>query len=153
MSEQLEVKNLNIEHLSGVMELQNKIIANLQEDEKHFILKRSAAEFLKALDGENVYMLGIFDGDKLVAQSMFEFPENVGKRELAEFAPEIDCDDLVIYKATLVDPSYRGRGLMQELLRLREQKAKIEGKKTAISQIAIDNPASWINAINVHSES
>ncbi len=147
MSEQLEVKNLNIEHLSGVMELQNKIIANLQEDEKHFILKRSAAEFLKALDGENVYMLGIFDGDKLVAQSMFEFPENVGKRELAEFAPEIDCDDLVIYKATLVDPSYRGRGLMQELLRLREQKAKIEGKKTAISQIAIDNPASWINAI------
>ena len=147
MSEKLEVKKLNIEHLPSVMKLQDSIVANLKEDEKHFILKRSVEDFLKALDGDNIYMLGIFDGDKLVAQSMFEFPENGKKRELAEFASDIDYDDLVIYKATLVDPDYRGKGLMQELLKLREQRAKAWGKKTAISQIAIDNPASWINAL------
>ncbi len=147
MVKKLEVKELNIENLPAVMALQDKIFANLQQDEKHFILKRSVEDFMKALDGKNVHMFGIFDGSKLVAQSMFEFPQNGQKRELAEFASDVNYNDLVIYKATLVDLDYRGKGLMQELLRQREEKAKSFGKKTAISQIAIDNPASWVNAL------
>lgn len=147
MKKKLEVKELNIEHLAAVLNLQDKIIANLQQDEKHFILKRSAADFIKALDSEDTHMLGVFDGNKLVAQSIFDFPQNNKGRDLPEFASEIANDDLVIYKATLVDIEYRGQGLMQELLAYREAKARAAGKTTAISQIAMDNPASWINAI------
>jgi GNAT superfamily N-acetyltransferase len=129
------------------MQLQDKIIANFHKDEKHFILKRSANDFMKALDNEQSHMIGIFDGDRLIAQSMFEFPTNQADRDMPEFAPDVDPNDLVIYKATIVDMAYRGQGLMQELLSYRERKAKEHGKTTAISQIAMDNPASWINAL------
>lgn len=147
MDKKLRVETLNIEHLADVMQLQDKIIANLQPDEKHFILKRSAADFMKALDSENTHMIGVFDGNKLVAQSIFEFPQNGSERDYEEFVSDIANNDLVVYKATIVDVDYRGMGLMQELLSYREQKARAAGKTTAISQIAMDNPASWINAI------
>jgi GNAT superfamily N-acetyltransferase len=147
MNKKLEVKDLNIEHLAAVMTLQDKIIANFKPDEKHFILKRSANEFMKALDSDTTHMIGIFDGDRLVAQSIFELPQQGKPRDLPDFANDINPEDLVIYKATLVDVDYRGLGLMQKLLNYREKKAKEAGRKTAISQIAIDNPASWINAL------
>ena len=147
MKKKLEVKELNIEHLAAVMTLQDKIIAHLHPDEKHFILKRSAADFIKALDSEDTHMLGVFDGDKLIAQSMFDFPKDGNGRDYQEFADDVPNSNLVIYKATLVDVDYRGQGLMQELLSYREAKAKAAGKTTAVSQIAADNPASWINAL------
>ena len=48
MAKKLEIKELNIEHLSAVMELQKKVIGDLHEDEKHFVLTRSAQDFIKA---------------------------------------------------------------------------------------------------------
>ena len=147
MNNNLKIKDLNIEHLADVLKLQDKIIAGFHEDEKHFILKRSVEDFMDALDSENTHMIGIFDGDKLIAQSIFEFPQDNQKRDLGEFAGDIPNSDLVIYKATLVDKDYRGLGLMGKLLEYREMKAKQAGKKVAINQIAIDNPASWINAL------
>lgn len=147
MNKNLIIKDLNIEHLADVLKLQDKIIAGFGEDEKHFILKRSVEDFMKALDSETVHMVGVFDNDKLIAQSIFEFPQDNQKRDMEEFAGEIPNSDLVIYKATLVDKDYRGLGLMSKLLEYRETKAKQAGKKIAINQIAIDNPASWINAL------
>ena len=147
MNKNLQVKDLNIEHLADVLKLQDKIIAGFHEDEKHFILKRSVEDFMRALDSESTHMVGVFDDDKLVAQSIFEFPQDNQKRDLEEFAGDIPNSDLVIYKATLVDKEYRGMGLMKSLLEYREMKAIQAGKKVAINQIAIDNPASWINAL------
>lgn len=147
MNKKLVIKDLNIEHLADVLRLQDKIIAGFHEDEKHFVLKRSVEDFMYALDSENTHMIGVFDGDKLVAQSIFEFPQDNQKRDLEEFAKDVPNSDLVIYKATLVDKDYRGLGLMSKLLEYREAKAKEAGKKVAINQIAIDNPSSWINAL------
>jgi GNAT superfamily N-acetyltransferase len=147
MEKDFKVQKLDITHLASVMNLQDKIIAHFHKDEKHFILKRSAEDFMKALDDKNSHMIGIFDGDRLIAQSIYEFPTSLRDRDMPEFAAEVDPTDLVIYKATLVDVSYRGNGLMQQLLSYREGQAKMHGKKTAISQIALDNPASWINAL------
>ena len=147
MKKNLEIKELNIAHLADVLKLQDKIIEGLNQDEQHFILRRSVEDFMKALDSEDTHMLGVFDGDKLVAQSIFEFPQDNQKRDMEEFAGEVPNSDLVIYKATLVDKDYRGMGLMSKLLDYREMKAKMAGKKVAIHQIAIDNPASWINAL------
>lgn len=147
MNKKFQIKDLNIEHLADVIKLQDKIIAGFNDDEKHFILKRSAEDFIKALDSKDTHMIGIFDGDKLIAQSIFDFPQDNQKRDMEEFAGDIPNSDLVIYKATLVDEDYRGMGLMSKLLEYREIKAKEVGRKVAINQIAIDNPASWINAL------
>ncbi len=144
---QLSVKELNIEHLPAVMALQEKIIAGLHADEKHFILKRSVNDFMTALSSENTHMLGVFDGENLVAQSIFSFPRGGQKRDMPEFAGDIDNDKLVVYKAVLVDKDYRGRGLMTHMLDFIEHKARQAGKTTSIIQIAIDNPASWMSAM------
>lgn len=148
MSKKLEIKELNIEHLPDVMELQRKVIAGLQADEKHFVLMRSAQDFMKALEHEHTYMLGVFDGDKLIAQSIFAYPQNGQERDLSEFAEDVPNNELVIYKAILVDKDYRGCGLMKSMLDYIEKESKKFGKKTSIIQIAIDNPASWISAMN-----
>lgn len=148
MTKKLEIKELSIEHLSDVMQLQKKVIDGLQEDEKHFILKRSAQDFIKALDHESTYMLGVFDNDKLIAQSIFSYPKNGQERDMEEFADDIPNEELVIYKAILVDKDYRGFGLMKNMLDYIENKSKKAGKKNSIIQIAIDNPASWISAMS-----
>jgi len=147
MAKKLEIKQLNIEHLSAVMELQKKVIDGLQEDEKHFVLTRSAQDFIKALDHENTYMLGVFDGDKLIAQSIFAYPQNGQERDIPEFAEDVPNAELVVYKAVLVDKDYRGCGLMKHMLDYIEQESKKLGKKTSIIQIAMDNPASWMSAM------
>ena len=148
MAKKLEIKQLNIEHLSAVMDLQKKVIDGLQEDEKHFVLTRSAQDFIKALEHENTYMLGVFDGDKLIAQSIFAYPQNGQERDIPEFAEDVPNAELVVYKAVLVDKDYRGCGLMRHMLDYIEQESKKFGKKTSIIQIAMDNPASWMSAMN-----
>jgi hypothetical protein len=47
-----------------------------------------------------------------------------------------------------VDPDYRGSSLMQRMLGYIETNAIDEGRKHSIIQIAVDNPASWINALH-----
>lgn len=141
------IKELNIENLEHVQNLQKKIIANLHADERHFILERSADDFLKALSSEKTHMLGVFDQEKLIAQCLFSFPEDGKERDMSEFAGNISNSDLVIYKSILVDPQYRGSNLMHKMLEYIEAKAIKMGKKNSIIQIAVDNPASWINAL------
>ena len=144
----LTAKKLNDNHLQDVMALQKKIIDNLHPDERHFILQRSAEEFQQHLNGKSSGMLGVFDGDRLVAQMVYGLPRNGEKRDMPEFRPDIANDHLVIYEAVLVDPEYRGSSLMKRMLGFVEEQAAVHGRKHSLIQIAIDNPASWINALH-----
>lgn len=67
---------------------------------------------------------------------------------MPEFKPEIENKDLVLYEAILVDPVYRGSSLMKRMLEYIENNALDSGRTHAIIQIAVDNPASWINALH-----
>ena len=60
----------------------------------------------------------------------------------------LENENLVIYEAILVDPSYRGANLMKRMLEHIEAKELENQRTTALIQIAIDNPASWINALH-----
>ncbi|MBR1825981.1 MAG: GNAT family N-acetyltransferase [Alphaproteobacteria bacterium] len=147
MSEDLILKKLDITDLKNLIDLQDKIIADLKEDEQHFILHRTASDFLNALESDSTYVFGLYDGDRLVSQSILSLPKNGDKREISEFLSERKNSELAVYKAVLVDPAYRGRGLMKRMLRTREEAAIMNGRNTAITQIAADNPASWVNAL------
>lgn len=147
-TKQLTVKKLNIENLADVMKLQQKIIGNLHPDEQHFILHRTAEDYMKSLDGRSSNMLGVFDGETLIAQTVYSLPHNGESRDMPEFKPEIENKDLVLYEAILVDPVYRGSSLMKRMLEYIENNALDSGRTHAIIQIAVDNPASWINALH-----
>lgn len=79
---QLTVKKLDINNLADVMKLQEKIISGLHPDEQHFILHRTAEDYMKSLDGKSSNMLGVFDGDTLIAQTVYSLPLNGETRSL-----------------------------------------------------------------------
>lgn len=144
----LKVQKLNETHLQDVMQLQERIISGLHPDEQHFILHRTEADYMKSLNGTSSNMLGVFDEDKLIAQVVYGMPQNDEPRDMPEFKSDTPNEDLVIYEAILVDPAYRGSSLMKRMLEYIEANAIGEGRKHSIIQIAVDNPASWINALH-----
>lgn len=144
----LTVKKLNASNLQNVMSLQERIISGLHPDEQHFILHRTEADYMKSLSGTSSNMLGVFDGDNLIAQVVYGMPHNGEARDMPEFKSDIPNNELVIYEAILVDPAYRGSSLMKRMLEYIEEHALDNGRKHSIIQIAIDNPASWINALH-----
>ena len=143
----LTLKKLDITNLKDVMSLQTRIISNLHPDEQHFILHRTEKDYLKSLSGTSSNMLGVFDNDKLIAQIIYALPQNGEQRDMPEFKSDIPNNELVIYEAILVDPSYRGGSLMKKMLEYIEENLIDENRTHSIIQIAIDNPASWINAL------
>ena len=143
----LTLKKLDTTNLPDVMSLQSKIISGLHPDEQHFILHRTEKDYLKSLSGTSSNMLGIFDQDELIAQIVYALPQNGENRDMPEFKPNIPNNQLVIYEAILVNPSYRGGSLMKQMLEYIEKNLIDENRTHSIIQIAIDNPASWINAL------
>ena len=144
----LIVKKLDGTNLQDVMSLQSKIIEGLHPDEQHFILHRTAADYMKSLNGTSSNMLGVFDAGELIAQIVYETPQNSDERSMPEFKSDIANENLVVYEAILVDPSYRGSGLMKKMLDHIEVNEIDENRTHSIIQIAVDNPASWINALH-----
>jgi len=144
---ELTLKKLDITDLKSLIDLQDKIISGFKEDEQHFILHRTASDFLNALKSDSMFVFGLYDGEQLVSQSILSLPKDNETREIPEFLSDVPNSKLAVYKAVLVDPKYRGRGLMKRMLRIREETSIINGREIAISQIAADNPASWINAL------
>ncbi len=144
----LVVKKLDGHNLKDVMSLQQKIIAGLHPDEQHFILHRTENDYMKSLNGTSSNILGVFDGDELIAQTVYCMPQNGETRDMPEFKSDIANEDLVLYEAILVDPAYRGSSLMKRMLEYIESHAIDNGRKHSIIQIAVDNPASWINALH-----
>src|SRR5574344_2122738 len=146
-NQNLILKKLDITDLKNLIDLQDKIIAGFHPDEQHFILHRTAEDFIKALKSETTFVFGLYDNDKLVSQSILALPKDNEKRELSEFLSDKKNSELAIYKAVLVAPEYRGQGLMKRMLQIREDMARFNGRNIAITQIAADNPASWVNEI------
>lgn len=144
----LIVKKLNSQNLQDVMKLQEKIINGLHSDEQHFILHRTESDYMKSLTGKSSNMLGVFDGEELIAQVVYTMPLNGEERDMPEFKSDVPNEDLVLYEAILVDPAYRGSSLMKKMLGYIEAHALDKGRKHSIIQIAVDNPASWINALH-----
>lgn len=144
----LTVKKLDSTNLPDVLHLQQKIIEGLHPDEQHFILHRTKEEYEKVLNSKNANILGVFDGNELIAQTVFETPSNTDSRSMPEFKSNIPNENLVIFEAILVDPAYRGSSLMKKMLGFIEEKIIDKNRTHSIIQIAIDNPASWINALH-----
>ncbi|MDD4557076.1 MAG: hypothetical protein PHE89_07125 [Alphaproteobacteria bacterium] len=144
---QLTAKRLKPENIHDVVALQETIVQNLHPDEQHFIIKKSEQDFMKTLKNDNNYVLGVYDHDKLVAQSILSLPQNYQEREMPEYEGNHQNEDIAIYKSILVNPHYRKHGLMKKMLETFETLDSVKQRKVALIQIAVDNPASWINAM------
>lgn len=147
MNENLSITKLGLDDIENMLALQNKILNNLPEDQKYFIVERKKSDLLVALSSENMHVFGIYVGKTLVAQSILNFPKDDAPRDIPEFAQNYKNSEIAIFQAILVDPAYRGVGLMKRMLQVREDMAVLSGKKIAICKIAADNSFSWQNAL------
>ncbi len=143
----LELKRLDINDLDNMISLQKKVISNLHPCEQHFIVHRTKSDFAKALNSNDTIVFGMYNKNKLISHAMLTLPDDNEPRDMEYFAREHKNSELAIYKAILVDPDYRGCGIMEQMLKIREKTAKQNGRRIAISLIAADNPRSWINAL------
>lgn len=148
-NKELTLKKLEMssQDLKNLIDLQDKIIKDLKPDEQHFILHRTIDDFSKSLSCGYMHVFGLYDGERLVSQSILSLPTDDVQREIPEFGGELKNSEIAVFKAVLVDPEYRGHGLMKKMLNIRENVAIASGRKMAITQIAADNPASWVNAM------
>ena len=147
MNEELKISRLTIGDLENVLALQSKIIASLPEEQKYFTINRSKEDFAQVLSAPNMYMFGIYVGKNLVAQSILNLPQDNVQRDIPEFGRGYKNSEIAIYQAVLVDPAYRGLGLMKRMLQAREDMAILCGRKVAICKIAAANHFSWENTL------
>ena len=147
MNEELQIAKLSIEDLDNVLALQEKNIKHFKPEERHFTVHRTREDFVKALTADNQYMYGVYIGNTLVAQSMLEFPKDGYATDVSEFTKGYRNSDVAIYRAVLVDPDYRGMGLMMRMLQAREDMAIMCGKKLAVCKVSADNSFSWQNIL------
>ena len=145
----LNFKPLTVGDLPAIMALQQKIIDALPPHQKDFIIGRTPDDFKHLLTPPSG-LYGCFDGDKLVAQMAYDLPTTRHVGTYPEFKPNIGAEKLIVFEAILVDPAYRGHGLMQRMLAkvgdmLHEQNPK---RTYAIMQIASANLASWKSALH-----
>lgn len=143
----LKIKKLTIEDLDKMVTLQKKINDSLADDEKHFILPKSRKEFFRTLTNSNYHVAGIFDGEELVGQATVGLPQDGEKRDLSEYGDQYKNSEIAIYKTIIVNPEYRKHGFMKKMLEYFESGILSKERKVALIQIAVDNPASWINAM------
>ena len=145
----LNLKQLTLQDLPAIMTLQEKILEALLPHQKDFVVHRSEEDFKKLLTPPSG-LYGCFDGDKLVAQMAYDLPSVRHAGTYPEFKTATAAQHLIIFEAILVDPAYRGHGLMQRMLAkvgdiLHEQNPE---RTYAIMQIASANLASWKSALH-----
>lgn len=129
-----------------MVDLQNTVLENLPSHKKHFIAKRTKADFLRFMQSGG-QIIGLKDGDELVAYSIVEFPKSI---ETCGFDTSIQIEkieDTAFLKSTLVHPDFRGLGLQKTLIDARLEQAALANKTWAICEVDIQNAASIKNLL------
>jgi ribosomal protein S18 acetylase RimI-like enzyme len=145
------IERLTPEHMAQVLALHEETRAALTEEQKMFLLPQEASYFEKFLTKKSGVMLGIFAGDRLVAQIVLMGPlsvdEVIGKHAITRndvtFHHVGAMDSIVAIKSMTVSPSYRGNELSQHMLTAAlEQPITLQADQV-FAQISVENTRSW----------
>ena len=93
------------------------------------------------IENPRFYIIGIFDEEKLVAVSSFDYKcgKLIGK---VEFPKNCNTDKLVEIGFTMVHSAYKGQGMMKQMVKVLVDKAKQDGFEWIFSKVHKDNFAS-----------
>ena len=104
-------------------------------------------EHVKSLFIPRYHILGVFDNDTLCAVSSLDYEcgHLIGT---VDFPPECDTNKLVEIGFTIVDPAYRGHGLMKQMVNNLTEFAKKQGYTWIFGKVHKDNLASSKSFVN-----
>lgn len=134
---------LGTEHINPILDLQQQVFDYLTEEQKSFLLPKTDT-FLRQHFDHGGMIVGIVQGDTLVAQAMLTMPTAAkpytGMTDMALPAP---LENIAVLHGVVVHPDFRGNDLMTVMTETRTRHARQNGRLHLVSEIAAANPHSW----------
>jgi len=146
------IEILEPDHLPFVLKLQDDTRAALPEGQKMFVLPQSAAYFENLLARRDGAMVGVWVGDRLIAQMALMGPmtveDMVDQQRLTRndiFLHHADqTETAVIAKSMAVHPNWRGNELSQHMLEYGLALPFVRAAAHVFAQISVNNIRSWV---------
>jgi len=112
-------------------------------DNKDWYVDTTRTELIETLHMD--YVLGAYDGDKLIAIATFIDNRNCNRNLGKKFGGKpLEC---YTFDAVFVHKDYRGLGLHQAFIEIAKEQAKIDGAKSIWCTVSVNNLYSYNNFI------
>lgn len=108
----LDFRTLSVDELSSILTLQQVVVDDLKD--KRVLQPLSEAEFLNILGG-NGLMIGVYEGDQLVAFRALLKPDPSEDEHLGADVGANDLTRVLYQEVSVVHPMMRGKGLQQKM--------------------------------------
>jgi hypothetical protein len=136
------------ENMESILELQDKVIGALSEEEKSYLLEKKRAFFEKHFANGNL-VLGVAHDGQLIAQSVILHPTVINpKTGMVDMELPAAPDKISLIQGVVVDPAYRGNMLMSRMVDGWLDIAKMCGRTHAIAEVTVENHFSWAVFLN-----
>ena len=124
--------------------LQCAVLKSLPADQD-YLHKMSRAEWRAFLKDPRHHMIGVYDGDGLIAQLCVLLPDqtNPDADMLDMVLPSKDPNDIATFRTVMTHPEYRGHGLMNILMTEAKAYAKTKNRTHLLGCITRKKTASW----------
>lgn len=140
----LIIRTCNSDDVNEIYNIQEIVIANLNEDEKGYFLPFTEEWYIRIVnnpqnDGE---IYGAFYDNKMIAWIFLSVSSRM--QQIKSFIPNINgkCADI---DGVIVLPEYRGNGLQKILIEHLENKAKEKGINNVVAEVTFGNEFSLKN--------
>ncbi|MDD9901431.1 MAG: GNAT family N-acetyltransferase [Alphaproteobacteria bacterium] len=129
--------------IDAMLHLQHTVLDTLPDDKKNFIVPKDRAYLEEHIDNGSV-VIGILCNGQLIAQSLLKLP-NEEHPETGMTGMQLNAapDNVSIIQGVLVDPAYRGNGLMSVMIESCLRMAEATGREHIMARADTRNAASW----------
>jgi len=138
-NEDYALQQLEPAHLDVVVGLQETVLTDLHDDNAHFLVPKSRAQFWHYLHGHGAMVLGItINGQhaaQIIVRSQFDKYEAIRHNAAIH-----DLHDYALIQGALTHPAFRGRNLLGVMLGYVTHTLPAA---TLMARVVPDNVASW----------
>lgn len=138
----IDIRDVWFDEISKVLKLQEYV--HNQMANKDLYVDTTRSELIETLHMD--YVLGAYDGDKLIGVATFIDNRNCDRNLGKKFGGKpLEC---YTFDAVFVHPEYRGLGLQQLFIEVAKEQAQKDGAKSIWCTVSKNNPHSYNNFKN-----
>lgn len=141
---------LGIDDIDSFLELQNKVLDFLKENQKHFLKERKIWDLIAHI-GARMPIIGVREvaTGQLVAQALLAYPFNEDAvKNLDGYPIEGSTATTAIVQSLCADPTIKGQRLSDIVLDYAKMLANMTGHTQLLAKVAVDNKASTKSFLN-----
>ncbi len=131
--------------LAGFLALHDAVVASLDEDQKHFVKKRTLADlFDHVANGHHALAVYAADG-QMIGQALLTLPDLDGARNLNgyPFGPALPDDTCAVIQTLGVHPDHKKCGVPEKLFKAARALAAREGRSHLVAKMSAENTRSF----------